>query len=156
MQNSDIYTHVIAGIPGLSVGVSIDGNVVWREGFGFANIESGSRCTGDTVMRIASISKPITAAIAARLVQDGKLDLDKSIQIELKTQPKSNIWFFQTYLPDFPQKTFEGNSVRITLRQLLSHTSGIRHYKKEKKVLPNAFYSKKQKSIAELRRERLT
>ncbi|KAJ1348113.1 hypothetical protein KIN20_003344 [Parelaphostrongylus tenuis] len=106
---------VIAGIPGLSVGVSVNGQTVWREGFGFANIESGSRCTGDSIMRIASISKPITAAIAARLVQEGKLDLDKSIQ---------------TYLPEFPNKKFDGKSVEITTRQLLSHTGGIRHYRK--------------------------
>ncbi|KAK6750836.1 hypothetical protein RB195_002666 [Necator americanus] len=110
---------VVAGIPGLSVGVTVNGHVVWREGFGFANLESGSRCTEDTVMRIASISKPITAAIAARLIQDGKLDLEKPIQ---------------DYLPDFPEKKYEGKPVTISLRQLLSHTAGIRHYKKETKV----------------------
>ncbi|KAE9417472.1 hypothetical protein Angca_004383, partial [Angiostrongylus cantonensis] len=110
---------VIAGIPGLSVGVSVDGRTVWREGFGFANIESGSRCTADSIMRIASISKPITASITARLVQEGKLDLDKPIQ---------------TYLPEFPKKKFDGKSVDITTRQLLSHTGGIRHYRKDSKV----------------------
>ncbi|EYC14381.1 hypothetical protein Y032_0040g175 [Ancylostoma ceylanicum] len=110
---------IIAGIPGLSVGVSLNGHTIWREGFGFANIESSSPCTEDTVMRIASISKPITATIAARLVQDGKLDLDQPIQ---------------TYLPDFPQKKYEGKPVTISVRQLLSHTGGIRHYKKEEKV----------------------
>ncbi|RCN47842.1 hypothetical protein ANCCAN_06036 [Ancylostoma caninum] len=67
-------------------------------------------------MRIASISKPITATIAARLVQDGKLDLDQPIQ---------------SYLPDFPSKKYEGEPVTISVRQLLSHTGGIRHYKKE-------------------------
>ncbi|VDM73197.1 unnamed protein product [Strongylus vulgaris] len=115
-MNEVVYL-VIAGIPGLSVGVSVNGHVVWREGFGFANVESGSQCTGDTVMRIASISKPITATIAARLVQSGKLDLDKPIQ---------------DYLPDFPQKKYDGKPVTISVRQLLSHTGGIRHYKKEK------------------------
>ncbi|VDM52360.1 unnamed protein product, partial [Angiostrongylus costaricensis] len=109
---------VIAGIPGLSVGVSVDGRTVWREGFGFANIESGSRCTADSIMRIASISKSITASITARLVQEGKLDLDKPIQ---------------TYLPEFPKKKFEGKYVDITTRQLLSHTGGIRHYRKDSK-----------------------
>ncbi|KAK5984540.1 hypothetical protein GCK32_009972 [Trichostrongylus colubriformis] len=68
------------------------------------------------VMRIASISKPLTAAITARLVQDGKLDLDKPIH---------------TYLPDFPHKKVDGKPVHITTRQLLSHTGGIRHYKKK-------------------------
>lgn len=107
---------VTAGIPGLSVGVSVNGGIEWREGFGFANLESGSRCTEDTVMRIASISKPITAAITARLVQDGRLDLDSPIQ---------------KYLPNFPAKKFNGVPVAITTRQLLSHNGGIRHYKKK-------------------------
>lgn len=44
-------------------------------------MEQGTLCHGDTVMRIASISKPITACIAAKLVQDKKLDLDKNIQV---------------------------------------------------------------------------
>ncbi|ETN79912.1 hypothetical protein NECAME_09522 [Necator americanus] len=118
-EREDII-EVVAGIPGLSVGVTVNGHVVWREGFGFANLESGSRCTEDTVMRIASISKPITAAIAARLIQDGKLDLEKPIQ---------------DYLPDFPEKKYEGKPVTISLRQLLSHTAGIRHYKKETKLV---------------------
>ncbi|CAJ0602907.1 unnamed protein product [Cylicocyclus nassatus] len=119
---------VIAGIPGLSVGVSVDGRVVWRDGFGFANVESRSRCTENTVMRIASISKPITATIAARLAQSGKLDLDKPIQ---------------EYLPNYPQKKFDGKPVTISVRQLLSHTGGIRHYKKEEKdkLDPDAFVS---------------
>ncbi|WKY07208.1 hypothetical protein Q1695_006990 [Nippostrongylus brasiliensis] len=106
---------VLAGIPGLSIGVSKNGRIIWREGFGYANVESGSRVTGDSIMRIASISKPITAAIAARLVQAGQLNLDASIQ---------------TYLPDFPAKKFDGKPATITTRQLLSHNGGIRHYKK--------------------------
>ncbi|VDP57508.1 unnamed protein product [Heligmosomoides polygyrus] len=117
---------VTAGIPGLSVGVSVNGGIEWREGFGFANLESGSRCTEDTVMRIASISKPITAAITARLVQDGRLDLDSPIQV--------NSFYNTKYLPNFPAKKFNGVPVAITTRQLLSHNGGIRHYKKKEDV----------------------
>lgn len=47
-------------------------------------------------MRIASISKPLTAAAAARLCEEGKLDLDVSVQ---------------EYVPEFPQKQFEGKDV---------------------------------------------
>uniref|UniRef100_A0A7I4YPQ0 Beta-lactamase domain-containing protein n=1 Tax=Haemonchus contortus TaxID=6289 RepID=A0A7I4YPQ0_HAECO len=119
-RNAIVRQMVIAGIPGLSIGVSVNGRIVWRQGFGFANLESGSRCTEDTVMRIASISKPLTAAITARLVQDGKLDLDKPIQ---------------TYLPEFPNKKVDGKAVQITTRQLLSHTAGIRHYKKKEEEI---------------------
>uniref|UniRef100_A0A0K0DHT1 Beta-lactamase domain-containing protein n=1 Tax=Angiostrongylus cantonensis TaxID=6313 RepID=A0A0K0DHT1_ANGCA len=102
---------VIAGIPGLSVGVSVDGRTVWREGFGFANIESGSRCTADSVGTHWSLTQ----------------------------QCPDNADLFQTYLPEFPKKKFDGKSVDITTRQLLSHTGGIRHYRKDSKVNEKGF-----------------
>lgn len=55
--------------------------------------------------------------MAAKLVEAGKLDVDAPIQ---------------KYLENFPKKTFDGKPVEITSRQLMSHTSGIRHYKKVK------------------------
>ncbi|XP_054721385.1 serine beta-lactamase-like protein LACTB, mitochondrial [Uloborus diversus] len=103
------------GIPGIVVGVSIDGKTVWSEGLGYADIENRVLCSPDTVMRIASISKSITMAAVAKLWEDGKLDLDKPIQ---------------EYVPYFPKKTFEGKPVEITCRQLVSHIGGIRHYDK--------------------------
>uniref|UniRef100_A0A9J2PQ11 PAP-associated domain-containing protein n=1 Tax=Ascaris lumbricoides TaxID=6252 RepID=A0A9J2PQ11_ASCLU len=105
---------VRTGAPGLSIGVSMNGDRVWSAGFGLADVEQMVPCTADTVMRIASISKSITATIAARLVQNGKLNLDTNVQ---------------EYLPDYPKKEFDGKPVDITIRQLLCHTSGIRHYK---------------------------
>ncbi|KAI6192120.1 Beta-lactamase domain-containing protein [Aphelenchoides bicaudatus] len=106
---------VTNGIPGASVGVSVNGRLVLAEGYGFADVENGHPCTKDTVMRIASISKPITSTIAAKLLEMGKLDLDKSIY---------------ALVPDFPKKKVENKEVDITIRQLLNHTSGVRHYKK--------------------------
>ena len=64
----------------MTVAVSVNGVEAWSEGFGYSNVEQLTPCTKDTVMRIASISKPITAAIAAKLVEQGKLDLDQPIQ----------------------------------------------------------------------------
>ena len=49
------------GSPGVCVAVSIDGKTVWSEGFGFADVENRVLCSSKTVMRIASISKPLTA-----------------------------------------------------------------------------------------------
>ncbi|KAH7729385.1 Protein LACT-9 a [Aphelenchoides avenae] len=74
----------VSGTPGLSVGVTVNSQMVWSEGFGFADVETGARCNGQSVMRIASISKPITAAIAARLIEKDQLDIDKPIQDYLK------------------------------------------------------------------------
>ena len=52
------------GIPGVSIAVSVDGKTVWSEGFGLADVENRVLCTSKTVMRIASISKPLTTTAA--------------------------------------------------------------------------------------------
>ncbi|KAG9280987.1 serine beta-lactamase-like protein LACTB, mitochondrial isoform X1 [Astyanax mexicanus] len=106
------------GAPGMVIGVSVDGTPVWCEGLGYADLENRVACGPDTVMRIASISKPLTAAAVARVWEEGKLDLDAPVQ---------------KYVPEFPEKQFEGEDVTITPRMLLSHLSGIRHYEKDPK-----------------------
>uniref|UniRef100_A0A3Q1HRF6 Beta-lactamase-related domain-containing protein n=2 Tax=Anabas testudineus TaxID=64144 RepID=A0A3Q1HRF6_ANATE len=100
------------------VGVSVDGVQVWCEGIGYADLENRVPCGPQTVMRIASISKPLTSAAAARLCEEGKLDLDVPVQ---------------QYVPEFPQKQYDGKDVTITPRMILSHLSGIRHYEKDAK-----------------------
>ncbi|KAK3803250.1 hypothetical protein RRG08_013833 [Elysia crispata] len=104
------------GSPGLVVCVSVDGCQVYAEGFGYADLENEVPIQPDSVMRVASISKSITAVIVAKLWENGKIDLDEKVQ---------------RYVPGFPQKYYMGEKVDITVSQLLSHTSGIRHYKKE-------------------------
>ncbi|KAF7660970.1 hypothetical protein LDENG_00270670, partial [Lucifuga dentata] len=106
------------GAPGLVVGVSVDGTQVWCEGTGYADLENRVPCSPQTVLRIASISKPLTSAAAARLCEEGKLDLDSPVQ---------------KYVPEFPKKQFDGQDVTITPRMILSHLSGIRHYEKDAK-----------------------
>ncbi|XP_013393068.1 serine beta-lactamase-like protein LACTB, mitochondrial [Lingula anatina] len=106
------------GSPGLSVSVSIDGTPVWKKGYGFSDIENQVPCKADTVMRIASISKPLAMLAAARLMEEGKLDLDKPVQ---------------EYVQDFPEKEWKGEKVTLTTRMLVSHLGGIRHYEKKGK-----------------------
>nr|CAB3263369.1 serine beta-lactamase-like protein LACTB, mitochondrial [Phallusia mammillata] len=125
-----------AGAPGMVVAVSENGNLVWCQGFGYADVENSVHCHPDTIMRVASISKSFTASAFCRLWQNGLIDLDKPIQ---------------EYVPDYPQKSFKGKKVDITLRQLLSHSSGTRHYEKtlenEDKIeeyLKKEYYSAKQ------------
>lgn len=101
-------------VPGMSVAVAHKGRLIWSQGFGFCDLENGTRCRDNSVMRIASISKCITSALVARLVDQGKLDLDRPIH---------------EYLGDkFPIKKVDNTPVEITLRHLLTHTGGIRHY----------------------------
>lgn len=51
---------LINGVPGVSVGVTVNGKSIWKSGVGFADIEQNVKCNGRTVMRIASISKSVT------------------------------------------------------------------------------------------------
>lgn len=96
-------------IPGLSVAVSIDGSVVWSEGFGYANLEQRTPVTTVTKFRIGSVSKPYTAAALGLLYEQGLLNLDASVQ---------------QYVPSFPEKS----KGVVTTRLLGGHLAGVRHY----------------------------
>ena len=108
---------IIYGVPGATVVVSVDGDVVWKAGFGFSDVENLVPCTPDSVMRIASISKPLTAVAVAKLWEEGKIDLDAPVQ---------------KYVSNFPEKWYDGEHVLVTSRQLLSNLGCIRHYSKDK------------------------
>lgn len=97
-----------SGVAGLSAAIAVDGKLIWTGGFGYADLQHGVRADGATVSRVGSISKPIAAVAAMALWDAGKLDLDAPIS---------------TYLPDYPPQ-----NAGITMRQLMSHTAGIRHY----------------------------
>lgn len=107
-------------IPGLSLSVVDHGEVILVKGFGQADVENGVPASGDTVYRIASLSKPVTATAAMMLAESGKLDLDAPIQ---------------KYCPAFPQKPWP-----ITARELLSHQSGIRDYRNSQETLNTRHY----------------
>ncbi len=96
-------------VPGLSVAIVENGQCEWSAGFGVADLENSVPATSQTLYRLASLSKPITATAALLLWQNGKLDLDAPVQ---------------KYCPRFPQK-----EAPITTRELLGHLSGIRFYK---------------------------
>jgi CubicO group peptidase (beta-lactamase class C family) len=99
------------GAPGVSVAIVKDGKFVWSTGYGLADIENNVPATPETMYRLASVSKAISATGAMWLAEHGKLDLDAPVQ---------------KYCPSFPVK-----SSPITTREVLAHTSGIRHYKSD-------------------------
>ena len=96
-------------VPGVSVAVVENGDFVWSSGFGMADVENFVPATSNTLYRLASISKAMTAVAAMQLFERGKLDLDAPIQ---------------KYCPSFPQK-----DAPITTRQVMGHLAGIRHYR---------------------------
>lgn len=95
--------------PGLSAAVVRGDRLVWAEGFGLADVENQVPARADTVYRIASLSKPITAVAVLQLVEQGLVELDAPVQ---------------RWVPSFPEKR-----APVTVRQVLTHTSGIRHYR---------------------------
>jgi CubicO group peptidase (beta-lactamase class C family) len=98
-------------LPGIAVAVAVDGKTVWTSGFGWSDIAARKPMSAEDAARIYSVNKPLTAALAMRLQERGAIDLDKPIRD------------FGGLKPAAPQVR------EITLAQLLSHTSGIRHYK---------------------------
>lgn len=96
-------------MPAVTVAIAQDGRVIYSKAFGMADLENNVSATTETLIRTGSLAKPITAVAAMTLVEAGKLDLDAPVQ---------------KYCPAFPQKQWT-----ITTRELLTHTSGIRHYK---------------------------
>lgn len=99
------------GIPGLSVALVVDHKVRGVKGYGLADVENYVPAKAATAYRLGSISKPITAAAVMQLVERGKIDLDAPIQ---------------KYCPTFPQKQWP-----VTVRLLLGHLAGVRHYKSD-------------------------
>lgn len=112
-----IQRHMLeAGSPGLTINVSVAGRTMFRAAFGYCDVENLVPCEPDCMMRIGSISKAIFAAtMVAPLVEANKVSLDDSVHKFLQES-------------EFPKKTYDGKPVDITLAQLLSHKSGIRHY----------------------------
>jgi CubicO group peptidase (beta-lactamase class C family) len=98
-------------IPGVGIALIRDGKVVWTEGFGVANTLTRQPVTPETLFEVASNSKVVTAYIALRLVDQGVLSLDEPLN---------------SYLPEpwLPPSEYRD---AITLRHVLSHSSGLGH-----------------------------
>ena len=98
------------GITGLSVALVDDQELVWAEGFGYADKENGVKATLQTVYGVASVSKLFTATAIMQLAESGKLDIDQPLQ---------------TYIPDFSINSRFTGSAPITLRNVMTHHSGL-------------------------------
>jgi len=109
------------GYPGIAIAVSVDGETVWSEGFGYADLEHRVSMRPSVKFRVGSVSKSMTAAAVATLVDAGRLDLDVPIQ---------------RYVPSFPEKLQP-----ITTRQLGGHLAGIRTYEGDENFIRDPYPS---------------
>ncbi len=96
-------------IPSISAGISSNDVIIWAKAQGYSDLENQVIATNESVYRVASISKSITAVAIMQLVEKGKINLDENAR---------------KYIPYFPKKKW-----KFTVRQILNHTSGIRSYK---------------------------
>lgn len=111
--------RIAARIPGLSAAVVRDGEVVFARGFGFADVERRIAATPETVYDVASVTKPIAAAVALRLAEQGVLDLDR---------PMAEYSEWADFCRDFSeQPSIFARDLRCesphSLRHLLTHTA---------------------------------
>ncbi|WP_298551165.1 serine hydrolase domain-containing protein [uncultured Algibacter sp.] len=111
-------------IPGMSISISQNGELIFSEGFGYSNRKPRTKVNpSKTLFRIASISKSITALTLAKLIDNKIINLGESIY---------------NYLPDYPKNNYD-----FTVKELGGHLAGIRHYK------GNEFTLNKKISISE-------
>ncbi len=117
-------------VPGMSVTVTKKGEKLFQKGYGYADLEKKVDVDPKkTLFRIASASKPIAAMALAKMVSEKKIDLDSS---------------FYEYVPYFPKKEYD-----FTIRQLASHTAGIRGYRGKEYALNKPFSIKEGIKIFE-------
>lgn len=94
-------------LPGLSVAVGVGSEIVWAEGFGWADLEKKVTVTPETRFRIGTASMVLTSAAVGLLLEQERLNLDETIQ---------------TYVPEYPQQEWP-----VTLRQVMGHVAGVRN-----------------------------
>ncbi|MFN2564415.1 MAG: serine hydrolase domain-containing protein [Gemmatimonadaceae bacterium] len=99
------------GVPAASVAVINDGQIEWAKAYGLADVESRRPATTATLFQAASISKPVAAMGALRLVQEGRLALDEDINVKLRS---------------WKVPTNELTARRpVTLRLIMTHSAGL-------------------------------
>lgn len=114
--NQELEKTFKSNEPGAAVIAVKDGQVVFRKGYGMANLELGVAIEPDMIFRIGSVTKQFTAVSILMLMEQGKLSLSDEIT---------------KFLPDYPT---QGH--KITIEHLLTHTSGIKSYTSLPEWLP--------------------
>ena len=116
-------------VPGLSIAVTQQRRIVFSKSYGWADLENQVRVSNETLFRIGSITKPITATAAMMLAQRGQLDLDAPVQ---------------NYCRSFP-----GKPSPVTTRELLAHLGGIREFKTVSGTSPELLSETHYDSVAD-------
>ncbi len=98
-------------VPGVSIAIVENGKIKWSKGYGIANTKNGSKVDPNTIFQAGSISKPLAALSALKLVENGNIDINEDVNTYL------NEW-------EIPESNFT-QVEKVTLRRLLTHTAGM-------------------------------
>jgi len=101
------------GVPSIAVAAAKDGEIIWEEAFGWANIEEKIKATPNTLYPLASITKNLTATALMVLVEQGLINLN---------QPTNQ------YLGDVKLRAYQGKAENASIRRILQHSSGLPLY----------------------------
>ncbi len=102
------------GVPGVAIALIKDRTLVWSRQYGLASVKTGERVTDETMFEACSMTKPVFGYLAMKLVESGKLELDRPL-IE--------------YLEPSSLRGQPGHE-RITARMVLAHTTGLPNWRK--------------------------
>jgi CubicO group peptidase (beta-lactamase class C family) len=116
LVKEQIHTY---SIPGLSIAVTRQNHIVFSQSYGLADVANQVRATPETLFRIGSITKSITATATMMLAERGQLDLDAPAH---------------RYCPVFPEKSWP-----VTTRELLAHLGGVRGFRVDNGSSPELF-----------------
>ena len=117
----------VVGLPGFAVAIAGADDAVWDRGFGYADLENQIPVTSETRFRAASVSKILTATALMRLVQEGRLDLDRPVSEVLEGFPKVG---------------------GVTPRLLAGHLAGFAHYQPVDKINRWGHYDSVDEALA--------
>jgi CubicO group peptidase (beta-lactamase class C family) len=122
---------------GISAAASVDGQIVLSIGVGFTDLEHKVPATGKSVYRIGSISKPMTATAIMKLIQNGHVNIEETVQ---------------SYVPSYPEKKWP-----VSIFHLLTHSSGIRHFRRFGQGTSNTMqhFRSVEKAMAHFKDEKL-
>lgn len=98
-------------VPGISITVFDNNQILWSKGYGLKNKEIGEKVNENTIFQAASISKPVTSVAVFKLIEDNRLTLDEDVNLKLKR--------WQVPDNEFTKKE------KVTPSRIMSHTSGL-------------------------------
>jgi len=132
---------IIQGIPGCTVAVIKAGKLIWSYCYGYSDVSNNQLLTPYSIMRIASITKPLTATGIAVLVQHAKISLDETVYDLLERLNNERAKKIRNTLKKKYPKFYNEYCKKIKILHLCNHTSGIRHYDSNPEYLSGKHYN---------------